>query len=177
MNQVSLELIRDAQRVRERLRRPPNAKPDTGIDLTRRPRLGFHYQGEGPKPEPIVIPITSVEQMQEIIVERLDAPRPVINTMSVIRKVAAFYGLTAKQLQGPVRRANIVWPRHVACYLCHEVLHRSYPEIGRKMGDRDHTSILNSVKQIKRHVLLDGELASDVAHLEAQLIEEMEGVA
>lgn len=177
---ASSELIVNAQRIKARLRTPPNAKPDPGIDLTRKPRLGFTFVGE-PRPmvkTPQVIPIATVEQVQDVpVVVVLEPPRVVINCKHVIRKVAEFYGTPVADLIGPSRVALFVLPRFVASYLCKEVLGKSYPEIGRAMGGRDHTTALSAVRQIKRWIRTDGELASDVAHLEAQLIEEMEGGA
>lgn len=172
---VSSELIVNAQRIKARLRAPPNAVIDVGIDLQRKPRLGFTFVGEPIIRAPRIIPITTVEQAQDVPVV-VAPPRIFVNTKHVIRKVAAYFGIHVSHLIGQNRRSGIVWPRHVACYLCHEVLRRSYPEIGRAMGGRDHTTILNSVRQVRKRILFDGELASDIAHLEAQLIEEMEGV-
>lgn len=177
---VSSELIVNAQRIKARLRTPPNAKADTGMDLQRKPRLGFAFVGE-PRPmvkTPQVIPIAAVEQVQDVpVVVMPEPPRIIINARYVINKVSEFYGRPVADIIGPSRVALFVLPRFVASYLCKEVLGKSYPEIGRAMGGRDHTTMINAVRSIKRKMPFDGELASDVAHLEAQLIEEMEGVS
>lgn len=162
-----LEAIQNAQRIRARLRYPPNAVPDHGIDLHRMPR-GFFLVGEQPAP------IEPPEIIEEIIL--IDPPRPVVNRKHIMAKVAAFYGLSVLDLKGPFRTKAVCLPRHVAFYLLKEVLGLSLPETGRVMN-RDHTTVLHGIRQIKRLILIDGELASDIAHLEAQLIVEMEGVA
>lgn len=117
--------------------------------------------------------------MQEIIVHRIETTPPLptrklINSRYVIRKVAEFYGCHPTDITGPTRTQPLVFVRQVASYLLREVLVRSLPEIGRCLN-RDHTTVLHSVRSIKRKMLTDGELASDIAHLEAQLIQEMEG--
>ena len=66
----------------------------------------------------------------------------------VIDVVAAYYGLRAKDLTGPSRQRQVTRARQVAMYLVRHQLRRSLPEIGRAFGDRDHTTVLASVKKI-----------------------------
>ncbi len=84
-----------------------------------------------------------------------DQLRPVLATRSaevtvarVIEVVAAYYGLRSKDLTGPSRQRQVTRARQVAMYLVRQQLGRSLPEIGRCFGDRDHTTVLASVKKI-----------------------------
>lgn len=64
--------------------------------------------------------------------------------------VAKHNGVTVADLESECRKRNFAWPRQIAEYLCREMTARSYPEIGRTFGDRDHTSIIFAFRKVKR---------------------------
>jgi hypothetical protein len=68
------------------------------------------------------------------------------------------------------RTMEIAHPRQIAYYLCKALTLRSLPDIGRKFGGRDHTTVLHGVRKIKLLVRLNWEVAHDVAHIEAALL-------
>ncbi len=68
------------------------------------------------------------------------------------------------------RRARIVArPRQVAMYLAKQLTTRSLPEIGRKFGGRDHTTVIHAVRKIDELMLTDPALAEDVELLRRML--------
>ncbi|MGM9947613.1 chromosomal replication initiator protein DnaA [Floccifex sp.] len=85
--------------------------------------------------------------------QRILMKEPVIQnrdelTMKQIKKaVTSFYGFTYKDLEGKSRQKNIMNARHVFVYLCRELLHKPYVAIGQELGNRDHTTILNSYER------------------------------
>jgi chromosomal replication initiator protein len=60
-------------------------------------------------------------------------------------------------------------PRQVAMYLAKQLTSRSLPEIGRKFGGRDHTTVMHAVKKIEELVVIDRALAEDVELLRRML--------
>ena len=60
-------------------------------------------------------------------------------------------------------------PRQIAMYLCKTLTTRSYPDIGRRFGNRDHTTVLHAVRQIEKLKAADPALASDVETLTRKL--------
>jgi chromosomal replication initiator protein len=60
-------------------------------------------------------------------------------------------------------------PRQVAMYLAKQLTSRSLPEIGRKFGGRDHTTVIHAVKKIEELIELDSALAEDVELLRRML--------
>jgi len=64
--------------------------------------------------------------------------------------VCAEYGITMTELLSQRRHKKIVRPRHVAMYLCKTLTDRSFPEIGRRFGGRDHTTTINAVQRVER---------------------------
>jgi chromosomal replication initiator protein len=69
------------------------------------------------------------------------------------------------------RTANVVRPRQVAMYLSKVMTPRSLPEIGRRFGGRDHTTVLHAVRKIEGLVGNDTMLADEIEVLKRQLQE------
>jgi chromosomal replication initiator protein len=67
------------------------------------------------------------------------------------------------------RTANVVRPRQVAMYLAKTLTLRSLPEIGRRFGGRDHTTVLHAVRKIEALVAKDVSLSEEVESLKRQL--------
>jgi chromosomal replication initiator protein len=68
------------------------------------------------------------------------------------------------------RRARAVArPRQVAMYLAKQLTTRSLPEIGKKFGGRDHTTVMHAVRKIEELALADAALAEDVELLRRML--------
>jgi chromosomal replication initiator protein len=80
----------------------------------------------------------------------------------ILRKVAEHYNIRLADLAGPKRTRAIARPRQVAMYLAKRLTPRSLPEIGRRFGGRDHTTILHGVKRIEELMATDSQLADDI---------------
>ena len=65
------------------------------------------------------------------------------------RKTAEFYKLDVKDFHSPQRARRVARPRQVAMYLSRELTTRSLPEIGRRFGGRDHTTVLHACRRIE----------------------------
>jgi chromosomal replication initiation ATPase DnaA len=92
-------------------------------------------------------------------------------TVAAIQSATArYFGITRDDILSARRGdTSIAHPRQVAYYLCKTLTLRSLPDIGRKFGGRDHTTILHGVRKIEKLVRLDWETAYDVAQIEATL--------
>jgi chromosomal replication initiator protein len=78
------------------------------------------------------------------------------------RKVAEHYNIRLSDMIGPKRLRNIARPRQVAMYLSKQLTPRSLPEIGRRFGGRDHTTIMHGVRKIEELMAGDSQLADDL---------------
>src|SRR5579862_278323 len=87
------------------------------------------------------------------------------------RVVARQYNVSRADLLSSRRTTNIVRPRQVAMYLAKTLTLRSLPEIGRRFGGRDHTTVLHAVRKIEGLVGNDTTLAEEIELLKRQLQE------
>ena len=87
------------------------------------------------------------------------------------RIVARQYNVSRADLLSSRRTANVVRPRQVAMYLAKTLTLRSLPEIGRRFGGRDHTTVLHAVRKIEGLVDTDTTLAEEIELLKRLLQE------
>jgi chromosomal replication initiator protein len=80
----------------------------------------------------------------------------------VIREVASSYGLKVSDLKGTRRHRSVSLPRQVAMYLCREMLGLSYPEIGERLGGRDHTTVISGHRKVTGMLDSNATLQSSV---------------
>src|SRR3954447_17464451 len=94
-----------------------------------------------------------------------------IKIEDIQRVVARQYNVSRSDLLSSRRTANVVRPRQVAMYLAKTLTLRSLPEIGRRFGGRDHTTVLHAVRKIEALVSRDTALSEEVESLKRQLQE------
>ena len=87
------------------------------------------------------------------------------------RVVARQYNVSRADLLSSRRTANVVRPRQIAMYLAKTLTLRSLPEIGRRFGGRDHTTVLHAVRKIENLVGNDTALAEEIELLKRLLQE------
>jgi chromosomal replication initiation ATPase DnaA len=90
--------------------------------------------------------------------------------MGDIKKaVAEYFEVSRVDLESPRRTQPLTRARQIAMYLCRQMTARSYPEIGRFFGGRDHTTALHANDKITGLVRSDWTVAYDVAQLERRI--------
>ena len=87
------------------------------------------------------------------------------------RLVANHYNVSRADILSSRRTATVVRPRQIAMYLAKSLTLRSLPEIGRRFGGRDHTTVLHAVRKIEGMVAKDQDLATEIDHLKRMLQE------
>ncbi|MBY0611071.1 MAG: chromosomal replication initiator protein DnaA [Beijerinckiaceae bacterium] len=87
------------------------------------------------------------------------------------RLVANHFNVSRADILSSRRTATVVRPRQIAMYLSKSLTLRSLPEIGRRFGGRDHTTVLHAVRKIEGLVGQDNTLASEVDFLKRMLQE------
>jgi chromosomal replication initiator protein len=83
----------------------------------------------------------------------------------ILKVVGRHYNVAKADLLSPRRSRTVVVPRQIGMYLAKKLTSRSLPEIGRRFGGRDHSTVLHAVRKIDEQVRVDEKLAKDVALL------------
>ncbi|MBJ79700.1 MAG: chromosomal replication initiator protein DnaA [Myxococcales bacterium] len=92
-----------------------------------------------------------------------------ISIESIQKTVAGYYQVKMGGLKSASRQKVIVRPRQVAMYLCRKHAGASYPELGARFGNKDHTTILSACKKVTSLLKEDPSLRSEVFALERKL--------
>jgi chromosomal replication initiator protein len=111
----------------------------------------------------------TLEVTQDCLADILRASERKVTVDEIMRKVSEHYNLRIADLLGPKRTRTIARPRQVAMYLAKTMTQRSLPEIGRRFGGRDHTTVIHAVRRIKELQDTDQRIAEDVVLLRRAL--------
>ena len=113
----------------------------------------------------------SLQLAEEQLTDILSANRRRITIDEIQRTVCQFYRIDRAEMSSKRRARAVVRPRQVAMYLAKVLTPRSYPEIGRKFGGRDHSTVIHAVRLIedlrKRDADMDGDVRSLLRQLES----------
>ena len=111
----------------------------------------------------------TLESVQELLHDLLRANERRVTIDEIQRKVAEHFNVKMAEMTSARRARIVARPRQVAMYLAKQLTSRSLPEIGRKFGGRDHTTVMHAVKKIEELVVGDRALAEDVELLRRML--------
>jgi chromosomal replication initiator protein len=106
---------------------------------------------------------------EEVLAEMFRASRRRITIDEIQRRVSDHYKIRQAEMVSARRAREVARPRQVAMYLAKQLTPRSLPEIGRKFGGRDHTTVIHAVRQIERLRGCDTDIDNDVRSLIRQL--------
>ena len=106
-------------------------------------------------------PIT-VETAQLVLQDLLKTSNKKITIEEIQKKVADHYNIRLTDMHSPRRSRSVARPRQVAMYLAKLITSRSLPEIGRKFGGRDHTTVMHAVKKIEELKQVDTNFNEDI---------------
>lgn len=112
----------------------------------------------------------TVDEVQALLQPNLKGAVERRITVDEIQKLTAeHYGLKQADLLSERRTRAVARPRQVAMWLCKQFTTRSYPDIGRRFGGRDHTTVLHAVKKVEELIGSDESIAKDVETLSRRL--------
>jgi len=111
----------------------------------------------------------TLDLAQDCLADILRASDRKVTVEEIQRKVSEHYNIRLSDIIGPKRVRTIARPRQVAMYLAKQLTSRSLPEIGRRFGGRDHTTIMHGVKRIEELKGHDHQIAEDLELLRRTL--------
>ncbi|MFZ5709212.1 MAG: chromosomal replication initiator protein DnaA [Pseudomonadota bacterium] len=104
----------------------------------------------------------TLDLTQDCLADILRASERKVTIEEIQRKVAEHYNVRFSDMIGPKRIRTIARPRQVAMYLAKQMTTRSLPEIGRRFGGRDHTTIMHGIRKVEELRAQDSQLAEDL---------------
>ena len=111
----------------------------------------------------------SLDTTQEVLRDLLRSNDQRLTVEEIQRKVAEYFNIKMSDMVSNRRMQNIARPRQIAMYIAKQLTSKSLPEIGRKFGGRDHTTILHAVRKIQELCADDFDFANDVEILKRSL--------
>jgi chromosomal replication initiator protein len=111
----------------------------------------------------------TLESAQDVLHDLLKAHDRRVTIEEIQRKVSEHWNIRLTDMSSARRARAVARPRQVAMYLAKQLTTRSLPEIGRKFGNRDHTTVMHAVSRITELMSADSSFAEDVEMLRRML--------
>ena len=111
----------------------------------------------------------SIEATQDVLHDLLRANDRRVTIEEIQKQVANHFNIRLSDMHSARRARSVARPRQVAMYLAKQLTARSLPEIGRKFGGRDHTTVMHAVKKVDELKGLDTGFAEDIELLRRML--------
>ena len=115
--------------------------------------------------------MTPTADMLERVIRRMEGEVRAPSIELVKKATMKVFNVSKADLESPSKARSVVYPRQIAMYLCREQTHKSFPQIGRAFGRRDHTTVLYAHRKLSKELLTDAELAADIARVAAAILE------
>ncbi|GHA46911.1 chromosomal replication initiator protein DnaA [Amylibacter ulvae] len=111
----------------------------------------------------------TLDMATECLADILRASDKKVTVDEIIRKVTDHYNIRMTDMLSPRRARSVARPRQMAMYLAKKLTSKSLPEIGRRFGGRDHTTVIHAVKKIEELRSVDNQIAEDLELLRRML--------
>lgn len=106
--------------------------------------------------------VPDLKETKNILNTYLNAPYRKTSPQTILKAVADFYNISAADLLKRSRKKEVVKPRQVAMFLLRDETKLSFPEIGQKLGGRDHSTVIHACEKIKAESAVDEPLKQEL---------------
>jgi chromosomal replication initiation ATPase DnaA len=170
-----LAALEKAKEIRSRLINPVNGRYSTELDIVTEPVLRSRRIEIATRRDRERRRLETTQRVKAAVIdaiyndahkENIERKRGYRSVESIMKIVCLHFGVSRIDVLSDRRTADIVRPRQIAMYLAKRLTLRSLPEIGRRFGGRDHTTVLHAVR--KTQSLLDSGhpgITADIAQL------------
>lgn len=104
------------------------------------------------------LPLTEIKRLTKDSAK----PQKSISVKDVVHAVASFYNIDEDSIYNKTRKQEVVKPRQLTMYILREDYNISFPSIGQKLGNRDHTTVMHSCEKIKNELKSNSELIGEL---------------
>ncbi|MEK7139040.1 MAG: chromosomal replication initiator protein DnaA [Patescibacteria group bacterium] len=106
--------------------------------------------------------IPDIKEVKNILNTYLNSPYRKTSPQLILKSVAEFYNISSNDLIKRSRKKEVVRPRQVAMFLLREETKLSFPEIGQKLGGRDHSTVIHACEKVKSDSSVDEPLKQEL---------------
>jgi len=99
------------------------------------------------------------------------AKRQVVSAEKVLKTIQKFYNVSIDDIVSSKRNKEIIKPRHVAMYILYNIVGLSFPEVGRELGGKDHTTIMHGCKAVNKDLGNSKQFKDEVEMLKEMIFE------
>ena len=110
----------------------------------------------------------NINEIKELI-KNTSKPKKNVSVKDVVRVTSEFYGIEESSIFEKGRKKEVIKPRQVIMYILREDFDISFPSIGDKVGNRDHSTVIHSYEKIKNDLKTDPELVQEISHIRSML--------
>jgi chromosomal replication initiator protein len=110
-----------------------------------------------------------IKEVKNILNAYLSVPYRKTSPQIILKSVADFYNISQADLTKRSRKKEIVKPRQIAMFLLREEIKLSFPEIGQKLGGRDHSTVIHACEKIKREEAIDEPLKHEITLIKERI--------
>ncbi|MFA6797559.1 MAG: chromosomal replication initiator protein DnaA [Candidatus Paceibacterota bacterium] len=110
----------------------------------------------------------NINEIKDLI-KNTSKPKKNIYSKDIIKIISDFYGIEESQIYEKGRKKEIIKPRQVIMYILREDFDISFPSIGDKVGNRDHSTVIHSYEKIKNDIKINSELAEEINQIRLML--------
>ncbi len=113
--------------------------------------------------------IPDLKTAKKLLLNLVASPSRVTNWKKIIQIVSSFYDVKGDLLLKETRRKEVVKARQIAMYLLREELKESYPSIGRRFGNKDHTTVIYACRKVSRRLNVDDNLVMELGLIKQRI--------
>lgn len=114
----------------------------------------------------------NMENAEEALKDIIYPDKPVeITTSYILNRVCEQFNVTPEEITGKKRSAQLVEPRQIVMYLCRELTDASLSDIGKMLGNRDHTTVMHGVNAVEKDIIEKEETAKRIKALKKMITE------
>jgi chromosomal replication initiator protein len=110
----------------------------------------------------------NINEIKDLL-KNTSKPKKNVSIKDVIKVTSDFYGIEESAIFEKGRKKEVIKPRQVIMYLLREDLDISFPSIGEKVGNRDHSTVIHSYEKIKNDLKTDPELTQEINQIRSML--------
>ena len=110
----------------------------------------------------------NINEIKDLI-KNTSKPKKNVSSKDIIKIISDFYGIEESQIYEKGRKKEIIKPRQVIMYILREDFDISFPSIGEKVGNRDHSTVIHSYEKVKNDIKTDPELAEEINQIRSML--------